>query len=148
MQPKLKVRSSKAWSRAYSLVFAWLDEHAKETRTAIRTEFNKSPPGTKQPAADEEFESLTDKFDALLRVDIEDFRDQVAAYSASASMIPDRQSEGSIKDFNADSDDSIPSGTDRPAVDELNPEDSDAAADPFAPSFEPSGSLHLSFESD
>jgi hypothetical protein len=153
MQPKLKVRPSKAWARAYSLVFAWLEQNAKETREAISVEFTKSPKAPEKPAADAEFENVSDEFDRLRRVDIDDFRDRVEGYSAS--IIAGRHSNHSVEDFNAGLDESIPSGGDRPAVDELNTDDelsagdsgfeADAQPDPLKGSLESSSEWHLSF---
>jgi hypothetical protein len=137
MQPKLKDRCSKAWTSAYSLVFAWLEEHAKETRETIRMEFAKSPSDAK-----EDFESIADEFDTLLRIDIDDFAARVAAYSAAQSIGAGHP----VEDFNADSNDSAPSGTDLTAIDELNCDDDDVRPEPEA-SAESLGSMSLSFDS-
>jgi hypothetical protein len=147
MQPKLKVRPSKAWARAYSLVFAWLEQNAKETREAISMEFTKSPKAPEKPAADAEFGNVSDEFDGLRRVGIDDFRDRVKGYSAS--IIPGRHSNHPFEDFNASRDESMPSGGDGPAVDEFNAGENgleaDSQPDPLKGSAEGLEEFHPSF---
>jgi hypothetical protein len=100
MQPKIKVRQTPAWLRAYSIVFAFLrDQHADETQLAIDMEFAKSgqQPQVSKPQPDD---GSDDDFDQLLQsVPIEDdsFARHVRSYTGKLYARPmDDSSKGAF----------------------------------------------------
>lgn len=104
MQPKLKVRESKAWARAYQIVMEYLKANkATNTLKTIEIEFKQGPGNVEMPEPSEDFEATDDDFldilgyqltesEHVFETRVKTFYERLAQNSGTAQLVDEESS--------------------------------------------------------